>query len=37
MGEDEEDQESVRRYRRDTPEEFEEKSGPAGQGASGTP
>jgi len=37
MGEDEEGQEAVRRYRRDTPEEFEAKSGPAGQGASGTP
>ncbi len=37
MGEDEEGQESVRRYRRDTPEEFEAKSGPAGQGATRTP
>jgi F-type H+-transporting ATPase subunit alpha len=37
MEEGEEDQESVRRYRRDTPEEFESKSGPAGQGAERTP
>src|SRR6266545_4180050 len=37
MDEDEEGQESVRTYRRDTPEEAREKRGPAGQGASGTP
>ena len=37
MEEGEEDQESVRRYRRDTPEEFEDRSGPAGQGAQRTP
>jgi F-type H+-transporting ATPase subunit alpha len=37
MGDDEEGQESVRRYKRDTPEEFEARSGPGGQGASGTP
>jgi F-type H+-transporting ATPase subunit alpha len=37
MGPDEEGQESVRAYRRDTPEEYGKKAGPAGQGASGTP
>jgi F-type H+-transporting ATPase subunit alpha len=37
MGEDEEAQEAVKAYRRDTPEEFDRKAGPAGQGASGTP
>jgi F-type H+-transporting ATPase subunit alpha len=37
MDEDEEGQEAVRTYRRDTPAEFEDKAGPAGQGASGTP
>ncbi len=33
----EEEQEAVRTYRRDTPEEVAQKSGPAGRGASGTP
>jgi F-type H+-transporting ATPase subunit alpha len=33
----EEEQEAVRTYRRDTPEEVAKKSGPAGRGASGTP
>jgi F-type H+/Na+-transporting ATPase subunit alpha len=37
MGPDEEGQESVRTYRRDTPEEVARKSGPAGREASGTP
>jgi F-type H+-transporting ATPase subunit alpha len=37
MDEDEEGQEAVRAYRRDTPEEFGQKAGPAGRGASGTP
>jgi F-type H+/Na+-transporting ATPase subunit alpha len=33
----EEEQEAVRTYRRDSPEEVAQKSGPAGRGASGTP
>jgi F-type H+-transporting ATPase subunit alpha len=37
MEEGEEEQESVRTYRRDTPEEYEEKAGPAGEGSQGTP
>jgi F-type H+-transporting ATPase subunit alpha len=37
MDEDEIEQESVRTYRRDTPQEFEDKAGPAGGEASGTP
>ncbi len=38
MDEDEEGQEAVRAYRRDTPDELAEEAGPAGQGASsGTP
>ncbi len=37
MDEDEMGQESVRTYRRDTPEERAEKAGPAGRGAQGTP
>jgi F-type H+-transporting ATPase subunit alpha len=37
MDEDEEGQESVRTYRRDTPDERAGKAGPAGQGAQGTP
>jgi F-type H+-transporting ATPase subunit alpha len=37
MDPDEEGQESVRTYRRDTPEEVARKSGPAGREASGTP
>jgi F-type H+-transporting ATPase subunit alpha len=37
MDPDEEGQEAVRTYRRDTPEEVAEKSGPAGRGASETP
>jgi F-type H+-transporting ATPase subunit alpha len=37
MGEDEEGQEAVRTYRRDTPQEVAAKSGPAGRGAAGAP
>jgi F-type H+/Na+-transporting ATPase subunit alpha len=37
MDEDEQEQETIETYRRDTPEEISEKAGPAGQGARGTP
>jgi F-type H+/Na+-transporting ATPase subunit alpha len=37
MDEDEQEQETVKTYRRDTPEEISEKAGPAGQGGQGTP